>query len=68
MKRKHIDELFQDLHITLNFKKTKTETLYTQSEVDTLLKSQEELLFNEFKKYIESIRSTVDIKIPHWTF
>ena len=68
MKRQSIDELFQDLHITLNNKKTKTEKLYTQSEVDTLLKSQENILFNEFKKYIETIRSTVDIKIPHWTF
>ena len=68
MKRKNIDELFQDMHITLNNKKSKTERLYTQSEVNTLLKSQEELLFNKFNKYIETMRSTVDVIIPHWTF
>ena len=67
MKRKSIDELFKDLHITLNNKKTKTEQLYTKSEVDVLLKSQEEFLLNEFKIYVQNMRSVSNFKLPYWT-
>lgn len=73
MKRKSLDDLFNDLHITINNKKPKIkheckeiEKIYTKSEVDILLKSQEEYLFKEFKKYVETMRSTVDIQLPHW--
>ena len=74
MKRKSIDELFDNLHITSINKKSKTcdktekkEKVYSQIEVDNLLKSQEEFLFHKFKKYIETIRNISDINIPHWT-
>ena len=75
MKRKTIDELFNNLQITKNNKKKKTEheekiveKVYTQIEVDNLLTFQQEILFNEFKKYVESMRTTVDIQIPNWTY
>lgn len=73
MKRKSIDDLFKDLHISLNNKKVKTkhketelDKIYTQIEVDDLLKSQEEYLFNQFEIYIKYMRSTVDVNIPKW--
>lgn len=70
MKRKSLDELFNDLHITLtNKKKQKSDQEfkeYSQTEVDALLKSQEEFLFKEFKKYVETMRTSVDVQIPKW--
>ena len=75
MKRKSLEDLFDDLHITLN-KKLKTsdkscdsehEKMYTQSEVNELLKSQELFLITEFKRYIESMRNTSEFNIPKWT-
>ena len=73
MKRKSLDELFNNLHITLNNnKKSKTEyedeKIYTQTEVDDLLKSQQDFLLNEFNKYIKEMRRTTDLKTPCWTY
>ena len=70
MKRKSIDDLFNDIDISVNNKKIKTENKnnqrnYSQSEVDNLLKLQKEFLFGEFKNYIDGIRSIVNISIPH---
>lgn len=75
MKRKSIDELFDDLHISSNSKKLKTveensvkdKNTYTQDEVDNLLRTQQDYFFKEFRKYVEDIRSTSPLQIPHWT-
>ena len=70
MKRKSLDELFSNLHITLNNKKPRIELeekVYTQTEVDNLLRSQQQFLFNKFKKYVEITRTNVDVQIPNWT-
>ena len=57
-----------DIENNLNTKKAKHITVYTQIEVDNLLKSQEIYLFSEFQKYIEGMRSCVNVNIPIWTF
>ena len=72
MKRKSIDELFDNLQITIR-KKSKDspeivkDKMYTQKEVDKLLKEQEDFLFKEFSKYIESMRNTPEFNVNCWT-
>jgi len=72
MKRKTIDELFDNLHITLQTKRLKSvyehDKAYTQNEVDNLLRLQQDFLFNKFKNYVELMRSTNEFNIPKWTF
>ena len=72
MKRKSLDELFDDLQISLTKKKKPSELeyekkQYSQIEVNKLLKEQKEFLFQEFQKYVEIIRNTSECNIPTWT-
>lgn len=65
MKRKTLDELFEELQISKRPRRSENKT-YTQQEVDELLKSQESFLFSEFKKYVKLLRTVSDVKIPRW--
>ena len=68
MKRKSIEELLDNLHITSKKRKKKIddEKLYTQSEVDDLLQSQQDFLFHKFEEYVGTIRSNAVAIIPHY--
>ena len=69
MKRKTLEDLFDDLHIDKKIKinKDNNKKLYTQNEVNQLLKDQENFLFSEFKKYIDDMRKRSEFNIPNWT-
>ena len=66
MKRKSLEELFDELYINKKVKITNSK-LYTQDEVDKLLKDQETFLFLEFEKYINEMRKISEFNVANWT-
>ena len=73
MKRKSLEDLFSQLKINVS-KKTKhcdkkeePEKLYSQEQVNKLLENQQNFLFDEFSKYLNTYRITSELNSSKWT-
>lgn len=68
MKRKAIEVLLQEMEISEK-KPRYDDKIYSQADVDIILKNEREILFNEFNKYIlETFRTNSNVEFPTWVF